>query len=328
MKNHKMLLPLAKSSGSEQQRGTFHDNHGHLPGNGFKNHLVAAAGEFVGTFFFLFMAFAGTSVANIPSPPQSDTTRTDPEQLMYIALSFGFSLCINVWIFFRISGGLFNPVVTLGLLLIGALSGTRAAVIFLAQIVASIVSAVAVNGLFPTPLAVSTSLGVGTTLAQGVFIEAFLTFELVFCIFMLAAEKHKATFLAPIGIGLALFVAELAGVYYTGGSLNPARSFGPAVAARSFPKEHWIYWVGPALGALAAVGFYKFVKKLGYEEANPGQDRDPEETVVTVRNATSEPAGQNGRLSGTTTDGDVVVEVDPAGGIPRVLCGSMEEEKT
>lgn len=230
---------------------------------------------------------AGTSVANIPSPPQSDTTRTDPEQLMYIALSFGFSLCINVWIFFRISGGLFNPVVTLGLLLIGALSGTRAAVIFLAQIVASIVSAVAVNGLFPTPLAVSTSLGVGTTLAQGVFIEAFLTFELVFCIFMLAAEKHKATFLAPIGIGLALFVAELAGVYYTGGSLNPARSFGPAVAARSFPKEHWIYWVGPALGALAAVGFYKFVKKLDYEEANPGQDRDPEETVVTVRNATS-----------------------------------------
>ena len=51
-----------------------------------------------------------------------------------------------------------------------------------------------------------------------VVIEMFLTFELILTIFMLAAEKHKGTFLAPVGIGLALFVAELAGVYYTGGT--------------------------------------------------------------------------------------------------------------
>jgi aquaporin related protein len=48
----------------------------------------------------------------------------------------------------------------------------------------------------------------------------FLTAELVFTIFMLAAEKHKATFIAPIGIGLALFVAELSGVYFTGGAYS------------------------------------------------------------------------------------------------------------
>jgi aquaporin related protein len=53
-------------------------------------------------------------------------------------------------------------------------------------------------------------------------------------ILLLAAEKHKATFIAPIGIGLALFVAELLGVYYTGGSLNPARSFGPCVVLTTF----------------------------------------------------------------------------------------------
>jgi aquaporin related protein len=75
----------------------------------------------------------------------------------------------------------------------------------------------------------------------GLFLEMFMTAELVFVIFMLAAEKHKATFLAPVGIGLALFIAELAGVYYTGGSLNPARSFGPAVVAHSFESYHWIY---------------------------------------------------------------------------------------
>jgi len=58
---------------------------------------------------------------------------------------------------------------------------------------------------------------------------------------MLAKEKHRATFIAPVGIGLALFIAELAGVYYTGGSLNPARSFGPCVVTGEFDSEHWIY---------------------------------------------------------------------------------------
>ena len=124
----------------------------------------------------------------------------------------------------------------------------------------------------------------------------FLTAELIFTIFMLAAEKHKGTFLAPVGIGLALFIAELSGVYFTGGelddqvpsfeplltsqlkgSLNPARSFGPAVVLGSFPGYHWIYWLGPAFGALVAVGFYRLVKTLEYETANPGQDFDDRE---------------------------------------------------
>lgn len=100
----------------------------------------------------------------------------------------------------------------------------------------------------------------------------FLTAQLVFTIFMLAAEKHKATFIAPIGIGLSLFIAELMGVYYTGGSLNPARSFGPAVVLGKFNSYHWIYWVGPLLGALLASGFYLFIKALEYETVNPDAD--------------------------------------------------------
>ena len=98
-----------------------------------------------------------------------------------------------------------------------------------------------VLGLFPTKLNVRTTLAGGASLVQGVFIEAILTAELVFTIFMLAKEKHKATFIAPVGIGLALFISEMVGVYYTGGSLNPARSFGPCVVTGVFDKEHWIY---------------------------------------------------------------------------------------
>jgi aquaporin rerated protein, other eukaryote len=104
--------------------------------------------------------------------------------------------------------------------------------------------------------------------------QIFLTAGLVFTIFMLAAEKHKATFIAPVGIGLSLFIAELFGVYYTGGSLNPARSFGPCVVLGSFSHYHWIYWVGPVLGAMLASGFYMFIKALEYETVNPEQDAE------------------------------------------------------
>jgi aquaporin related protein len=108
----------------------------------------------------------------------------------------------------------------------------------------------------------------------------FLTAQLVFTIFMLAAEKHKATFIAPVGIGLSLFIAELMGVYYTGGSLNPARSFGPCVVLGTFHSYHWIYWVGPLLGALLASGFYLFIKALEYETVNPEQDGEGEKGVA------------------------------------------------
>lgn len=96
-------------------------------------------------------------------------------------------------------------------------------------------AAALVSAMFPGDIAnVNTALAPGVSIAQGVFIEMFLTALLIFIILMLAAEKSKDTFIAPIGIGLTLFVAELAGVFYTGASLNPARSFGPSVAARNF----------------------------------------------------------------------------------------------
>lgn len=70
------------------------------------------------------------------------------------------------------------------------------------------------------------------------------------------------------------------GTAYTGASLNPARSFGCAVAATSFPRYHWIYWLGPVLGAVFAAAFYRLVKYFHYEETNSGQDAtDPNEAV-------------------------------------------------
>lgn len=206
-----------------------------------KNHFVAFLGEFVGTFLFLFFAFGGTQTANYPSSQTKGVSGPDVAQLLYISLIFGFSLAINVWIFFRISGGLFNPAVTLSLCLVGVVPWLRGAFLLVAQIVGAIAAAAAVRGLIPgDEVLFATTLTNGTSTTQGLFLEMLLTVELVFTILMLAAEKTKATFVAPVGIGLALFVAELVGVQWTGGSLNPARSFAPAVMS-TFEHDQWIY---------------------------------------------------------------------------------------
>ncbi|KAH7021284.1 aquaporin-like protein [Microdochium trichocladiopsis] len=127
------------------------------------------------------------------------------------------------------------------MLLVHAITLKRAVWLFVAQMLGSMLASVIVLYLLPQAFNVKTTLSNGTSIVQGVFIEAILTAELVFAIFMLAKEKHRATFIAPVGIGLALFIAEMVGVQFTGGSLNPARSFGPCVVTLSFDEEHWIY---------------------------------------------------------------------------------------
>lgn len=184
----------------------------------FRSHFVAMCGEFIGTFLFLFFAFSGTQVANTQVEPQTSTTiaqASNPAQLLYISLCFGFSLAVNAWVFFRISGGLFNPAVTLGMCIVGALPYVRGVLLTVSQILGAISAAAVVSVLFPGPLDVRTALRIGTSVTRGLFIEMFLTAELVFTIFMLAAEKHKATFIAPVGIGLSLFIAELTGLVPT-----------------------------------------------------------------------------------------------------------------
>lgn len=86
------------------------------------NRSIAALAEFAGTFMFLFFAFGGTSVANNSNQANRSDSNTNSDKilqvpdtsvLLYISLAFGFSLMINVWCFFRVSGGLFNPAVSL-----------------------------------------------------------------------------------------------------------------------------------------------------------------------------------------------------------------------
>ncbi|KAG9051226.1 hypothetical protein FS837_010513 [Tulasnella sp. UAMH 9824] len=109
---------------------------------------------------------------------------------------------------------------------------------------------------------------------------------------MLAAEKHRSTPFAPVGIGLTLFACELFALIYTGGSLNTARSFGPAVVS-GFDASHWVYWLGPFLGSLLAVALYSILKHVEYWNINPNQDSidatySPSGPVDTIRGMTSQ----------------------------------------
>lgn len=168
----------------------------------------------------------------------------------------------------------------MALWLIGGLGALRAILLVVAQLAGGIAGAALVAALTPFGGAqsVTTTLGPGVNIGQGLFIEAFLTATLVLTVLFLAAEKHRSTYLAPIGIGLVLLSDHLFGVAWTGCGINPARSFGPAVVSGSFPGYHWIYWVGPLIGTLLAVGFYLMLKAFDYTSVVFGQDADHEVT--------------------------------------------------
>jgi aquaporin related protein len=138
-----------------------------------KGHTVACIGEFVGTFMFLLFALGGTNVVNTAPPEGANAASlsANPSKIMYIALVFGMSLMVNAWVFFRISGGLFNPAVTLGMMIVGATGYSRGILIIISQILGGIAASGVVSAMMPNVLAVKTELGGGTTVVQGLFIE-------------------------------------------------------------------------------------------------------------------------------------------------------------
>lgn len=263
--------------------------HSHSMAPSLRNAATVVLGEFCGTFMFLLLSFIGTQTAINTNDPENPDRPLLPFSLMYISASFGCALAVNVWIFYRVTGGMFNPAVTVGLLLVGAVKPLRALMIIPTQIVAGIAAAAVTRALLPGPLLVANALAPGVSISRGLFLEMFLTAQLVLTVYFLAVEKHRATFLAPIGIGISVFMAHMCGTNYTGTSINPARSFGPAVVSGNFVGYHWIYWLGPILGSLLSFVVYTLFKMLEYWTANPGQDDDDIEraNLATVPSPTS-----------------------------------------
>ena len=135
-------------------------------------HLVAASGEFVGTFLFLFFAFLGHSMSVSQAPNHGPGGTNSNETIIFISLSYGISLLVTAWTLYRVSGGLFNPAVTLGLVVTGNLPPMRGLILVPMQFLGGICAAAVTSCIIPGDIAVTqTTLAPNMNSAQGLFLE-------------------------------------------------------------------------------------------------------------------------------------------------------------
>lgn len=211
--------------------------------------------EFVGTFALVFIG-AGAAVTGLGG-------------LLGVALAHGLVLAVFVYAFGHISGTHVNPAVTFGLALNGTVNWGEAVFYWIAQFAAAAVAAFTLNlvagGVSVEGIGGGATIGVLTASAPfaAALVEVILTFFLVNTILHTAVAGKGGSF-AGLAIGLTLTFAILAGGPMTGASLNPARTFGPALyTSPSFtePMTYVIYLGGPLLGAALAVGVFKFLNQ-------------------------------------------------------------------
>jgi MIP family channel proteins len=220
--------------------------------------IRASLAEFVGTFALMF-AGGGAIIV------------TSGENLVAIAFAHGLILAVMVSATMHISGGQINPAVSIALGLIGKQPWSKAGTFIVAQILGAVVAAL----LLKTLLSGAYEIGnIGATLgelsraggdnyhpAKVVGLEAIATFFLMWVVIGTAVDQRgtgKTAAIGGLGIGLTLTAAILCIGPATGASLNPARSFGPALVAGAWTM-HWAYWVGPIIGAALAAYAYKVV---------------------------------------------------------------------
>ncbi|XP_063300902.1 aquaporin-5-like [Pelobates fuscus] len=219
----------------------------------------AALAECLGTLLFVFFGLG--SALNWPSALPS---------ILQISLTFGLAIGTLVQIIGHISGAHLNPAVTLAFLVGSQISALKAVIYILAQMLGAVAGA----GLLYefTPANVRGSFGVNAlneniSPGQAVVVEIFLTMQLVLCVFGTTDSRRTDSTGAPaISIGLSVSLGHLIGIYFTGCSMNPARSFGPAMITGMF-TYHWVFWVGPMAGAIFASLIYNYVISPG--DASP-----------------------------------------------------------
>ena len=209
-------------------------------------HFVA---EFVGTFSLVFIGGASIMAAQATGMGSG---------LIAVALAHGIILAVLVSATMRISGH-FNPAVTIGFMTARRIDPVMAGIYIAAQLLGAIIAAYALKGLRPAQNTEATRLG-GQSVAseismgQAIGLEAICTFMLTFVIFGTAVDP-KAPRIAGLAIGSTIAAGILPIGPFTGGSFNPARSFGPAVASGIFEAQA-VYWIGPIVGAVAAALLY------------------------------------------------------------------------
>ena len=221
------------------------------------------AAEFIGIFALVFVG-GGTIMS---------ATLNGINPLLLAAIAHGLIMSLMVTATMRISGHL-NPAITIGFLVTKRIEPMMAMVYIIAQLLGAMVAAYALKSVFPENVAVATHLGgqslaQGVNIGQGIFCEAIATFFLMFVVFGTAVDP-AAPKVGGFAIGLTVTAGFLAIATLTGGSMNPARSFGPAVVS-GYWMGHAVYWIGPVAGAVSAALIYDglFLRR-GHDNAAHG----------------------------------------------------------
>ncbi|MDQ3840026.1 MAG: aquaporin, partial [Thermoproteota archaeon] len=206
--------------------------------------------EIVGTFI---LVYAIASAATVYS---------DSGQLGVIGIGLVHALVLTaiVYAIGYISGAHVNPAVTIGFLVARRLSGREAALYIGSQILGAVIGAGVVYATFGSSMAASVTLPADDNVIRALVLEIVMTFTLVYVVTAATTSENKIGPLAGTAVGFTLGFNVLFGGSISGGSLNPARSFGPALVTGNF-DFHWIYWVAPIIGGLIAAGLYKGLHK-------------------------------------------------------------------
>lgn len=208
--------------------------------------------EAIGAFTLIFVGPGSVMLA----------TANSNVTLVGVALAHGFAIALMASALGAISGGHFNPAVTIAMWVTRRIETLPAVGYIVAQCLGGILGGLALMVFFPEGLRTAAhygtpTLGPGVDFARGVGIEAILTFFLVTVIFGTAVDS-RAPKLGGIAIGLTIAMDILAGGPLTGAAMNPVRALGPAVVSGVW-TDHLVYWIGPIVGAVVASLLYHYL---------------------------------------------------------------------
>jgi aquaporin Z len=225
--------------------------------------------EFIGAFTLIFIGGGAGVVAG--------------NDLVAVALANGLAIGLMVSNFGHISGGHFNPAITLGFVATRRIAWPIAVAYWVSQLLGAVAAAGILRWIFHRGVAAGVVPHLSHINAgRGVVVETILTFFLVLAVFATAVDPGGAfKAIAGLGIGLTISIDVLMGGPLTGAAMNPARAFGPQLIFNSW-SDGWIYYVGPAIGGLiAALGYdYLYLRPTpppvvgapgsGVDEPRPG----------------------------------------------------------
>jgi glycerol uptake facilitator protein len=214
--------------------------------NAYKKYLA----EFVGAFALVFIA-AGSVCADFYLRQAGGQGLG----LLGISIAYGVVVIAIIYATSYVSGSHVNPAVTISFWITKRMDPNTAIMYIISQVAGATLAGLALKVLFPDALKTvylgTSVLAPGVSVARGILMEFIITFLLIFTIYGTLVDKRASAGFAGVAIGLVILFGSMIGGTISGGAMNPARVFGPAIASGQF-THHYVWWIGPILGGIVA----------------------------------------------------------------------------